>query len=152
MKLAEALIERADLKAQVAQLANRMENNALVQEGDEPAENVEELFGMYESKMQALEGLIIRINKTNSETEIGNVSLAEAIAKRDCLKAKITLYRKVREASLNTRQRDRYTRSEIKYVRTVDVAKLQRMIDDYSKQYRELDTKIQERNWSAELL
>ena len=152
MKLAEALIERADLKAQVAQIANRMENNALVQEGDEPAENVEELFGMYESKMQALEGLIIRINKTNSETELGSVRLAEAIAKRDCLKAKITLYRKVRESSLNTRQRDRYTRSEIKYVRTVDAAKLQRMIDDYSKQYRELDTKIQERNWSAELL
>jgi len=38
MKLAEALIERADLQKQIAQAESRMKENAKVQEGDETAE------------------------------------------------------------------------------------------------------------------
>ena len=150
MKLAEALIERADLKARIEQIVSRMKENALVQEGDPPAEDVAGLGSIYESMMAELETLIVRINKTNGQTMLDDISLAEAIAKRDCLKAKISAYRAVKEYSLT--RRDRYSSSEIKYVRTTDITKLQCMIDDYSKQYRELDTKIQERNWSAELL
>lgn len=150
MKLAEALIERADLKARISQVVSRMEDNALIQEGDKPAEDVSELANMYESMMGELETLIIRINKTNAETLVLNMSLADAIAKRDCLKSKISAYRSVKESSLT--KHDRYSTSEIKYVRTTDISKLQRMVDDYSRQYRELDTKIQERNWTAELL
>ena len=150
MKLAEALIERADLKTQIAQIVSRMKENALVQEGDSPGEDVAELLNMYETAMSSLETLIIRINKTNSETALDEISLADAIARRDCLKAKISAYRAVKEASLA--RRDRYSGSEIKYVRTTDIAGLQRVIDDYSKQYRELDTRIQARNWSADLL
>ena len=37
MKLAKALIERADLQRKIAQMESRMEQNAKVQEGDEPA-------------------------------------------------------------------------------------------------------------------
>ena len=33
MKLAEALIERADLKARIEQIVSRMKENALIQEG-----------------------------------------------------------------------------------------------------------------------
>ena len=150
MKLAEALIERADLKARIEQIVIRMKESALIQEGDTPDEDVAELGIMYEAQMSELEGLIIRINKTNAEMMLNEISLADAIAKRDCLKAKISAYRKVKDASLI--RRDRYSGMEIKYVRTTDLARLQRMIDDYSKQYRELDTKIQERNWTADVL
>ena len=150
MKLAEALIERAETKRQIQQIVVRMKKNAQVQEGDEPAENVAELYTVYESMMEKLETLIIRINKTNSETLLDGISLADAIAKRDCVKAKISANREVLESA--TAKATRYSNSEIKYVRTVDVAKTQRVIDDYSKQYRELDTKIQARNWDTELL
>jgi hypothetical protein len=150
MKLAEALIERADLKVQIAQIVDRMEENTLIQEGDTPVENVNELGNMYESMMGNLEGLITKINKTNAETMLDDISLADAIAKRDCLKARISAYRSVKDSS-QTRH-DRYSTSEIKYVRTLDVTKLQRKIDDYSRQYRELDTKIQARNWTTDLL
>ena len=37
MKLAEALQERADLNRRIEQLRNRLENSALVQEGERPA-------------------------------------------------------------------------------------------------------------------
>jgi len=150
MKLAEALIERKDLKAKIDQIIARMKESALVQEGDTPAEDVTELNEVYLSMMASLETLIIRINKTNSQTMLDDLSLADAITKRDCLKAKIAAKQSVRGTSIV--KRDRYSRAEIKYVRTVDIAKLQSIIDDYSRQYRELDTKIQARNWTADLL
>ena len=91
MKLAEALIKRADLKTHIAQITSRMTENVLVQEGDEPDEDVAELQILYESAMTDLEQIIIRINKTNNETVLdADCSLASAIAKRDCIKSKIT--------------------------------------------------------------
>lgn len=39
MKIAEALIERADIQKRIEQLRDRLSNNALVQEGEEPAED-----------------------------------------------------------------------------------------------------------------
>ena len=44
MKLAEALQERADLNRQIEQLKARLYNNALVQEGEAPAEDPNELL------------------------------------------------------------------------------------------------------------
>lgn len=38
MKLAEALQERADLNRTIQQLKERLDNNVLVQEGEQPAE------------------------------------------------------------------------------------------------------------------
>ena len=150
MKLAEALIERADLQRKIAQWENRMQQNARVQEGDEPAEAVEKLMPEYESLMDELERLIVRINKTNSETPFEDVTLAEAITKRDCQKSKIRAYRELREAA--TIAQDRYSNKEIKFVRCVDVGRLQEKIDSLSKAYRELDTKMQGLNWTVELL
>jgi hypothetical protein len=150
MKLAEALIERADLKKQIEQIIKRMKDDARIQEGDSPTEDINDLLSVYEFMSEKLEGLIVRINKTNGETKLDDISLADAIAKRDCLKTRIAAYRAVREAALA--KPDRYSRNEIKYVRTVDIAKLQRIVDDYSKKYRELDTRIQERNWLVKLL
>ena len=39
MKIAEALIERADIQKRIEQLRDRLSSNALVQEGEEPAED-----------------------------------------------------------------------------------------------------------------
>ena len=44
MKLAEALQERADLNRRIQQLQQRLTNNALVQEGETPAEDPAELL------------------------------------------------------------------------------------------------------------
>jgi hypothetical protein len=46
---------------------------------------------------------------------------------------------------------DRYGRQEIKYVSTIDAAALNREIDSYSRQLRELDVEIQSLNWAVEL-
>ncbi|MCD0167601.1 hypothetical protein IHN58_18320, partial [Deinococcus sp. 12RED42] len=44
MKLAEALIERADLQKRAAQLEERLVKNLLVQEGEAPAEDPQALL------------------------------------------------------------------------------------------------------------
>ncbi|EDL65928.1 DIP1984 family protein [Bacillus sp. SG-1] len=41
--------------------------------------------------------------------------------------------------------------SEIRRIPTVSVRKLQKEIDELSKEYRMLDTKIQQANWLTEL-
>lgn len=150
MKLAEALIQRADLQKRIAQLESRMKQNAKVQEGDEPSENIEELLPQYDVLMDELEQLIIKINKTNNATAFNDTTLAESITKRDCLKSKIRCLRELSEAT--TIQQERYTRNEIKFVRCVDMIKLQSLIDTFSKSYRELDVKMQGLNWTIDLL
>jgi hypothetical protein len=47
---------------------------------------------------------------------------------------------------------DRYSRSEVRFQRTVDVAQIQKQMDELSKSYRELDFKIQEKNWTVSLI
>lgn len=150
MKLAEALIERADLQKKIAQLEVRMQQNVKVQEGDTPAESVEELLPQYESLMDRFELLIVSINRTNGAAAFDTMTLAEAITKRDCLKSKIHAYRELYEAA--SISQDRYSNKEIRFVRCVDAAKLQNQIDSMSKAYRELDTKMQGINWTIELL
>ena len=131
MKLAEALIERADLQKKIAQLEDRMRQNVKVQEGDKPAEAIEKLLPQYEGFMDALEFLIVRINRTNGATPFVDMTLADAITKRDCLKSKIRAYRDLNEAASIVQ--DRYSKTEIKFVRCVDTTKLQAQIDTLSK-------------------
>ena len=151
MKLAEALIQRAELKTQCEQIVSRMRSWVLVQEGDEKGEDVDELAMVYESKMEELERLIIRINKTNNSAILDDASLASAIAVRDCIKAKIVAYTRVKESATPNDRRRRYSTSEIRYLRTTDISQLQKKLDDLSKQYRQLDVRIQACNWNTEL-
>ena len=68
MKLAEALILRADLQKELMSLKNRINQNLLVQEGEKPSENPYTLYDEILLKVSELEGLILKINKTNSNT------------------------------------------------------------------------------------
>lgn len=149
MKLAEALIVRADLQKKILQLRARMEKNAKVQEGETPAEDAAKLIVEFERLSDDLVVLIKQINRTNAKRPFESGTLSDAIAERDWLRSKIDAYRSLYdEASI---KQDRYSRSEVKYVRCVDAAKLQEMIDHLSKLYRTLDVAIQEANWATEL-
>lgn len=57
----------ADLNRRIEQLRNRLENSALVQEGERPAEAPEVLLEELEHCAARLEELMVRINLTNSE-------------------------------------------------------------------------------------
>lgn len=72
------------------------------------------------------------------------------IARKDVLTLEINVLRNVLKAA--TEPESRYSRSEIKYVKTVDTAKLRKKIDTLSAELRKTDLKIQETNWTADLM
>jgi hypothetical protein len=150
MKVAEALALRADLQRRLEQLKQRLIKNARIQEGDAPQEDPIELQSELENSAKELTLLIQRINRTNSAAPFGNGMLADALAERDVLKIRYSTYRELAAAASTTQAR--MTRSEVKFISTVSVAAIQRKADDLAKQYRELDTRIQEADWTTTLL
>lgn len=150
MKLAEALILRADCQKKIAQLRQRLSRVVKVQEGEQPAENPADLLAELESVTAELVILIKRINRTNSTTPFQGETLADALAERDVLMLKRnTSANLVEEAAI---RQDRYSRSEVRFISTIDIAAIQRQVDNLSRNYRELDAQIQALNWQTDLI
>ncbi|MBP1561154.1 MAG: DIP1984 family protein [Oscillospiraceae bacterium] len=150
MKLASALSERTDIQNRISELSVRLNNNAKVQDGDKPAEDPIVLMGELDRLLKRLEELMARINLTNSRTVSDGRTITEILAHRDCLKKKIELTRSFLNTASN--KVNRMTRTEIKIVSTVSVSEIQADLDELSKQLRITDEKIQELNWTTELI
>ncbi|MDO4179000.1 MAG: DIP1984 family protein [Phascolarctobacterium sp.] len=148
MRLAAALLERANLQNKIADLSERLENNARVQEDEEPAEDPRELLAELEATINALEVIMGKINLVNSKTVVDGVTLTELLAKRDCLHIKVNKMRRFLSEASNLV--GRYSKTEILVKSTVKVKKLQKEVDKYAKELRELDEKIQEINWTTD--
>lgn len=122
-----------------------------MQEGEEPAEDPSELLAETDRAFSRMLELIQAINRTNAKTPCaGQQTIADALAERDATGKRRDLLSAVAEAA-GTRQ-DRYSKSEVKFVATVSVAQLRKQVDELSKRYRELDTRIQELNWKTDLV
>lgn len=150
MKLAEALMERADLQRRLEQLKQRLNQNAQYQEGEEPAESPVALLAEYRQVANELEQLIVKINLANNRIQLESGQLmVEALAKRDRLKAEHNTLINLADAATQTF--DRYSRSEIKTLAAIDVKSIRKQIDDIAKQHRQLDTQIQQANWLSDI-
>jgi HAMP domain-containing protein len=151
MKLAEALIWRADAKKRLEQLKQRLVRSAKVQEGDAPAEDPAALLAEHERLSSEFMRMVQRINRTNVVTVLReDVTLADALAVRDSLTTRVDLLRTLTQAAAITQ--DRYTKSEVKFRSTVNVAELQQQINRLAVEHRDLDAQIQGMNWQVELL
>ena len=150
MKIAEALIERADIQKRIEQLRDRLSSNALVQEGEEPAEAPTSLLTELDRLEKRLCELVARINLTNANTVSDGMSVTEMLALRDCLAQKNDIMRDFLRTASQKWMRGRG--SEIAVKSTVSVSELQKQVDDISKQLRELDTRIQGINWNTDLI
>lgn len=151
MKLAEALVERADIKKRLTELQQRLTQNARVQEGEIPHENPEAILRELTAALSAYRTLIQRINRTNAATFLSEGrTLTDAIAERDVL----IIEQRTLDALLKAAvQVDfRYSRSEIKTVSTVNVATMRQQLDTVSKDLRELDLAIQRANWEVDVI
>lgn len=150
MKLAEALKLRADLQKTVEQLKSRLIDNVKVQEGDLPAEQPSVLFAELDNILPQLETLIVKINLTNTQTKIDDKTMTQLLAEKDVLQKKLDIYRSAYSHAII--RNDRYSRNEIRFISIIDGELLQKNINTISKQYRELDLKIQQANWTTELI
>jgi hypothetical protein len=100
MKIAEALVLRANYQKRLEQLKFRLIRNAKVQEGDEPAENPVRLLDELEDVATRLAEVIRRINRTNSAATLQNgVTLSDALATRDVLLKRRGVYAELANAA-----------------------------------------------------
>lgn len=151
MKLAEALIMRADTQNKLHEMRIRLVDSSKIQEGENPPEDPQELLIECSRLLKEQKSLIQRINKTNSFTKIDNEkTLSDLITERDILKQEISILTTLVDNSLI--RQDRYSKSEIKFYSTIDIGATRKNIDKLSKEYRELDTKLQGLNWTTDLL
>ena len=150
MKLAAALLERADLQRRISDLGSRLNNNAKVQDGASPFEDPKALIEDLDRDFEAMETLIARINHTNNAAMVDGVSLTDLLAKRDCLKQRISIIRTFLDNA--SAPVSRYSLKEIMVYSTVDVKELQKAVDRIAKELREVDEKIQGANWTIDLI
>ena len=151
MKLAEALILRADIQKRMEQIRNRLYNNVLTQEGELPSEDPDLLLKEFMALQNELTTIIKAINRTNNNSQFSdNMMLSEVLVERDALLAKRTILSNAADRA--SEKQDRYSRTEIKNVSMIDINKFQKEADKLSKEFRELDTKIQGMNWTIDLI
>ncbi|MGI8623789.1 MAG: DIP1984 family protein [Solirubrobacteraceae bacterium] len=151
MRLGEALTTRADLQKRIAQLPARLQASAVAQEGDRPPEDPAKLLDELRQMSGELERLITAINLTNAASRLPDgQTVTAALAKRDVLAVRQGVLRSTAEAVAQAQAR--YSRSEIRMARQLDVGAIRTEIDDLARRRRELDTAIQEYNWTIDLI
>lgn len=157
MKLAEALSRRSDAQKRLEQLKARANGSARYQEDAPPPEDAAALLTEALAVVDEIEGLVRRINRTNASTELeAGLTITDAIARRDALAAKHRVVSGLADAASGQRGDGgwgaRQLRSELRDVTDLAVPELRQRADHLARDYRELDTRLQEANWATELV
>ena len=151
MKLAEALLLRGDLQTKLASLQQRINSNVLIQEGDQPSEDPNALIKEAFAVNSELHALIQRIHATNAQAQtIQGQPLLRVLNARDSL----TQQHRILQQAIDSSQREngRYSSSEIRWIKSISVAELQKQADDISRQLRQNNLEIQASNWQVDLI
>lgn len=153
MKLAEALIQRKALQERIQQHQEAIEVAAVAAEGTAPDEDPKALEGELIRVHGELESLIVRIHRTNLAATLGNgQTLTEAIARRDTLAARHRFTKSLLDQVLKRNKREAWDSDKARQAAIVSVKELRSAQDLLGKELRELDTALQQANWSVEVL
>ena len=144
MKLGEALTLRARQSQKLHDLKGRIAQNCLVQEGDKPNENVEDLIDQY--NLLSLDHAQLIGDITNANVDSG---ILEMITKRDHLRRKLSALQTAVQAATATPYS--YSRTEIKWTPLIEVAVYQQAIEELESEINELDVQLQTKNWTWEI-
>jgi hypothetical protein len=152
MKLAEALILRADAQKRIQQLRERLARSARVQEGEQPTENPQELLDELGRVLETYRDMVRRINRTNAATQFDEGrTLTDALADRDTLSLERGVLDGLIQAAAGVQQRMYPYMVQEKTFRTISIADIQKRVDALARDYRELDSRIQAMNWNVDL-
>ncbi|MHA3022364.1 DIP1984 family protein [Mycobacterium sp. BMJ-28] len=154
MKLAEALSLRGTALRHLEALRTRIADNARFQEGEEPSEDAAALLIEAEAAVDEWESLIQAINRTNAVTDMGSDgTLTDALGRRDALRWRRHLLTTAADAAAGSGKQGytRQLRSELKMLAALPVAELRARADQVARELRELDVRIQQKNWEVDL-
>ena len=151
MKLAEALILRTDFQKRLEQVKHRLLLNSKFQEGESPSEDPKDLEKELQHLLKQLKQIIQRVNRTNLLTPFDEQrSLGDALVERDLIGQERKIYSELLDRA--SVRHDRYSKTEIKFVTSINVKDTQKHVDELSLKFRLIDTRIQELNWLTELV
>ena len=151
MKLAEALLRRADMQKKLASLKSRIAENVKVQDGDTPSENPNELLLQANQVMSELYALIDHIHRTNAIAVMPDgATMLSTLVKRDELAERHRLLQTAMDNAVT--EGDRYSHREIKWQKVIEPVKLQKQTDDIAVKLRNLNIQLQAANWQIDLV
>ena len=148
MKLAQALNLRKKIGQDFSTTLSLTQAISVQTAGDKkPEQEPNELVQSLLDQMKGEWELIDKIDAVNSGTQLPNgMSIMQALNKRNVLAKR----RSQMESLLHVSNRSGYGRETVGIV-VLDLSKVRRIIDDLSRQWRELDDMIQQANWYVEL-
>ena len=151
MKLAEALLLRSDQQKKLVSLKQRINANVLIQDGDEPSEDPNELLKQVFALTKESQKLVFTIHQTNALAKLNDGrSLLALLTQRDEL---VERHKVLTSAISNTnREPDRYSSREIKWRKVIPVSSLQKQADDIAMKLRKINIVIQANNWQFNLV
>jgi len=151
MKLAEALMERKDIKTRMEALKKRLYANAKVEEGGAPAEPPGPLLAELLREVDAFEQIVARIDRTNAAAHFDDgQSLVLALIRKDMLRYRHLVMTNVADHAVAAP--GRYSARELRSVPAIDVAAMRREADRVAREARVLDARVQRLNWETVLL
>ncbi len=150
MKLAEALILRADMQRKLANINSRIAENVSVRENDEPSEMPNKLMKEADEVIEKLYSLIAHIHHTNATVRLANgKTLLMTMIERDKLRER---YRMIINALKNAKKPSEVQYNyEVKYKKMVNIIALQRQAEDIAIKIRNLNVLIQATTWKVDL-
>jgi hypothetical protein len=167
MLLAEALAARRDARDQFEDLSDRIAAAAVrYEDQDMPVGDSTKLVGELTARLDTLESLVVRINRTNNGTRLRfdsrDLSIMEAIALRqrltleaearrnmvEAIEDAIGTYRSGRRGLFGSRR----SKDDVRALPTVDIAAERKVADRLSETVRRLDLALQQKDWTTELL
>ncbi len=150
MKLAEALILRADMQRKLANINTRIAENVKIKEGDEPAEMPIKLMKEAEELIEKLYNLIAHIHHTNATVRLADgKTLLMTMVERDKLKER---YRMINNALKKAKSKpDIHYNYEVKWKKMVNIIALQRQVEETAVKIRNLNVLIQATTWKVDL-
>ena len=150
MKLAEALLIRAQMQQKLQGLQACILANLRVQEGEPVQEDPAVLLQEAMETSRALAKIIQQINACNVATKLPDGrTLSEALADRDALTRQYSLLAAIANAAMDRNLR--MTRTELVTHLTLPIADIQKQMDTLAQQRRELDVQIQSANWTTDM-
>lgn len=146
MKLAVALQNRVLLAQQIKDLQGTISENVWSSENEEPEQPLAELISQLASLRIQLAKVILDINLSNT-----SCGLTALISQRDALKASVAFAQSLVTASASNQQ-SRYQTGNGKWKRNLSPANARETHGRLTIELIDLETQIQQLNWSVELI
>ncbi|EMG48827.1 hypothetical protein SBY92_004112 [Candida maltosa Xu316] len=157
MKLAEALQKSSTLNKEISRLESKISSSLILQEGQLPKGNVDEKYEEYVTKKAEKTKLSASINYTNNTSPIDKTiydnpnvnTISDLVLYRSLLSSKLSV---VKDIASNGTVRNLSSKDQIKFDSCVDVGIYEDKAEALQKEIENIDLKLQEINWSADLI